>query len=146
MKKLVILSGVVLAFTTGLVLAEDVPQQSLPMTSIIQDLSKEGFIGIHSIKFDDGAYKVEGITKTGSEAKVSVDPQSGLVRKVSDKDKGHLNIMDATKKIENAGYRKVYQIEQTDKGFEAKALDKEGKTVNIKVDGITGSISKGSFF
>jgi len=142
------MSKIILTIVAGLVCfsayAEDMPAKSLPMTTIISDLEKQGYLVIKEIKFKDDAYHVEAIDKQGKEVEVKVNPETGALDQ-SKKSSMSLTMQEAVKKIEAAGYHSIYSIEADDDKYEAKALDKDGKKVSIHVNGNSGEISKDIF-
>lgn len=139
------ISKIIVAVVAGLmsfsVWAADVPAKSLPMSTIISNLEKQGYSGISEIKFKDNAYEVEAHDKQGKEIKAMINPETGNITQTN-KSTMTLTMQEAVKKVESAGYHSIYFVEMESDGYKVKGLDKDGSKVSLEVDGKSGEISK----
>jgi hypothetical protein len=142
-KTLVALSlGCLLSFTA---FADDkVPADAISFSKLLSSLHNAGYNVVLKVEFDDGVYKANVIDPQGRQIKVSIEPTSGEVIKPKS-ETNQLSMMDAVKKVENAGYHNFYKITSGHDKYEIKALDKDNKKVAIEVDTKTGKISKDMF-
>jgi uncharacterized membrane protein YkoI len=112
-----------------------------PLSQILQSLQTQGYSIVRKIKFDDGIYKAEVINQQGKEVKIEVNAQTGKIIKPQG-NKNRLTLLEATQKAEKEGYHNIYKIEADDDEYEVKALDKDGKKVELEIDATTGKVSK----
>lgn len=125
--------------------AADFPEKSMPMTSIIGKLEAKGFVDVYEVEYDDKVYHVKARNAQGKDVEATVDPISGKITPTKVAPSSKITLMDAVKKVEQAGYHNIYKIERSDDKYEMSALDKDGKKVSLEVDGKTGKISSDFF-
>lgn len=136
-----LITGCVLACASTAVLADDMPANSMNMSNILSNLKNEGFVAVHEIKFDDKVFKAEVINSAGNEVDVRIDPLTGKILDPKSEE-NKMSMMDAAKKVEAAGFHNIYSMESEDHGFEIKAMDKDGKKTEIKIDAAGNMTSK----
>ncbi len=142
-----------IVFATQIALADDLPNATIQISAVIQNLQAKGYKNIHEVKFDDGIYKAEASNADGKEIKLHINPQTNEITKIKIEHKiklkpnlGKLSMLDIIKKVEKAGYHHVYKIEFKGKKYEIKALNKNGKKTKLRVNANTGEISKEGWF
>jgi uncharacterized membrane protein YkoI len=137
----VIASGIFFINTNSF--ADDqLPSNSVNLSTVVQNLQKAGYTGIHKIKFEHNVYQAIAINPEGRPVRVAVNPANGEVSKPSKQLQEQLTLLDAVKKVEGAGYTQITKIDLEDNKFEVKATDKNGKKVDVEVDGQTGNIKE----
>lgn len=145
MKNLILfLLGSFLLLTTQTVFADDVPPpNTVPMSTIIKKLKKEGYKIIEKIKYEDSVYEAEVFDDHGVKEKININPQTGQFP--TSKKVKRISILQATEKVEAAGYHGIYKVEYEDGVYEMKAFDKSNKKVKLKIDAESGKISEELF-
>jgi len=137
--------GLLMALNIQAVRADDeaLPSTAIKMSTIIQDLQKKGYNTISKIEYEDGFYEAKVLNSNGEEIKLHINPTTGEILRP----KGihpSTSMLDIVRKIEKAGYHDIYKIECKPKKCEIKALSKEGKKTELKVDPKTGVIREES--
>ncbi len=136
----VLASGLLFAVNS---LADDqLPANAVSASTVLENLQKAGFTGVRKVKFENDVYEAVAINHEGRPVKVAVNPTDGQVSKESKAMAAQLTILDAAKKVEKAGYTHISEIELEKNKFDVKALDKNGKKVDLEVDGQTGNIKE----
>jgi len=145
--------GIFSAFTVQITVAHEAPQNVPNIVPVIQHLQSKGYVPIHEIKFDDGMYKAEIWKGNDQEIKLEINPQTKEITQTKTKQETHpalpavkLSLLEIVKKVEAAGYHSVYKIKFKMSRYEVKALDKEGKKVELNVDANTGKVNKEGWF
>lgn len=137
-----LLGGCLLAFSTQAVLADDIPTTSIQMSSILQNLQTKGYNNVKKIKFEDGEYEAKVINAQGREEKLHINPQTGAILNAPKAAQANITALEAAKKVEAAGYHNIYKLEAEDGNeYEVKAIDKNGKKAELKVNATTGEIT-----
>jgi hypothetical protein len=132
--------ALLLCNVSGALAADKVPDNAMKMSQLLQNIEKNGYGIIKSIKFDDGEYKATAINNQGDEVKLQIAPQSGEILKPKE-NAGGLSIIEATQKVEQAGYRNIFEIDVKKDKYEMKAYDQKDKKVSLDVDAKSGKIS-----
>ncbi|OGV44379.1 MAG: hypothetical protein A3F46_03780 [Legionellales bacterium RIFCSPHIGHO2_12_FULL_42_9] len=149
MKKRIILSvcsGFILVFAAQTALANDIPTTSLPMSKILQVLQSKGYSSVRKVEFEHGTYEVKAISAQGKKVKLNVNPQTGVITNNSKTQNNSISMLMAAQKVEAAGYHGIYKIKSEDGKYEIKALNKDNKKVELKVNVKTGEIKKEGWF
>ena len=148
MKKTILstLGGLFLILSAPIALADDIPSNALPISKILQDLHAKGYTLIKKVEFEHGTYEVKAIGPNGNKMKLQVNPQTGEITNNKSNNAKMMSMLDAVKKVESAGYHNIYKIKQEDNKYEVKALDKNGKKVELKINADTGEIKKEGWF
>ena len=117
--------------------AENTP---VAVSKILENLKAKGYVGLREVELDDNVYKADVVTAEGEALDVKVNATTGEV--MSPKaTPNHLSIVDVAKKVEEAGYR-ITKIKAEGEAYKVRALDKDGKKAALKVNAMTGEISK----
>lgn len=119
----------------------------LPMTQVLQNLQNSGYPSIYKIDLGDNMYEAKVVSKQGAQLTVEVDPKTGNVTSIDDKNPPQLSILYAAKKVEAAGYTHIYNIDLKKHAmgnyyYQMSAYDSQGDKVDVEVNAITGIISK----
>jgi uncharacterized membrane protein YkoI len=131
-----------LVMASPLALAESqLPENAISMSKILDNLKGKGVIAIKEIEYDDGVYKAKIITNDGKSDKITFNPKTGELK--ASENLGGLSAMDIAIKVEGQGYTNIYKMElDSDKKYEVKAVNKDGKRTKLEVDAISGKILK----
>lgn len=117
------------------------PNNSMSMSQILDNLKGKGVMVVKEIEFDDGVYKAKVVNNDGKWDKITFNPKTGEL-KASEK-LGGLTALDIAVKVEGQGYNNIYKMDlDSDKKYEIKALNKDGKRTKLEVDAATGKILK----
>jgi hypothetical protein len=138
------IAGLFLIFASLAVTAAEMPTQiaTMPqMSTILQKLQAKGYSIIREIKFEKGAFEAKAINAQGNEIDIRINPQTGEMFQPT-ANPARLNMLEVVKKVEAAGYHNIYKIKSDDDKYDVKALDNNGKSVEVEVNAITGTISK----
>lgn len=140
-KFLINIAGVVLFCISGFAFAGDLPPtDSISMSTVLKNLQTKGYIAIHEVEFDDGMFEAKVVDAKGQFFKVKVNPTSGEITTNKDSAPVKLSMLDAVKKAESAGYQRIAKIESHRDGYKLKAVDKNNKEVELKINAMTGAI------
>ncbi len=137
--------GSLLAFTSPLLLAEDFKSQPGQMYKALTSLKAKGYVIVKHIEFDDsnGEFKATVVNAEGKNLDLKINAKTGQMSK----DKGDITgwtAIEIAKKVQDAGYKNIYDIntELLGNEYKVKALDDKGDKVSLKVDVETGNIVK----
>lgn len=146
MLKSIFATTILLFFTVAspLVLAEEVPANALPLSKIVENLQSKGYSVVREIEFENGLYVTKAFDPQGQTSKIRIDPISGKI--VEPKAKATtLSLLDVLRRLENGGFHGISKISFERGQYEAIALDRDGKKVDLDIDGKTGEITKDWF-
>lgn len=131
-----------LVMSSPLALAEtQLPENTMSMSKVLDNLKNKGIVAVKEIEFDDGVYKAKIIMNDGKSDKITFNPKTGELK--ASENLGGLSAMDIATKVEGLGFTRIYKMElDSDKKFEVKAVNKDGKRMKLEVDAITGKILK----
>lgn len=144
MKKHTVLSliaGCTMALISAPIFADDLPAKTMPMSTILKNLQTDGYLVVEKIKFKDGFYKAEVINSEGREIDVKLSSETGKIVEPKESKQG-MNMLAAVKKAEEAGYHSISKVKSKKDVYKIKALDKEGKEADLKIDAFSGVITK----
>lgn len=137
--------GSLLAFTSPLLLAEDFKSQPGQMYKVLTNLKAKGYVIVKHIEFDDsnGEFKATVVNAEGKNLDLKINPKTGQMSK----EKGDITgwtAIEIAKKVQDAGYKNIYDIntEMLGNEYKVKALDDKGEKVSLKVEVKTGNITK----
>lgn len=137
--------GSLLAFAAPLSLADSAQSQPGQMYKVLTELKAKGYVIVKKIEFDgsNGAFMANVVNAEGKNLKLQIDPQTGKIAK----EKGDITgwtAMEAAKKVQDAGYTNIYEINTETFGnqFDVKALNDKGEKISLKVDVKSGNITK----
>lgn len=133
--------GSILTLSAPLVMAEKMPDNTVKMSKILEELKEKGFASVQKIEFEDGKYIAKAINSLGKEIKIHLNATSGKIEEPKDFFQP-LSALTVAKEVEKAGFKKIFEIEADGEKFEVKALDAQGKKVELKVDARSGEIKK----
>lgn len=119
---------------------QQLPDNTMKMSQILQKMQQDGFTVIKEIKFDGKNYLAKAINSDGSDIKLEISPTGEIM---NPKEIDHnIPMLDAVQKVENAGYKSITEIDASKKKYEIKAFDKNNKEVKLKVDAKSGQIKE----
>ena len=131
-----IAAGTVFAFGEN-----KLPDNSMSMTKVLGDLKSKGVSLVQEIEFDNGVYKAKVVNNEGKSYKITFNPQTGELKGADNL--GGLSAMDVAEKIQGQGYTNIYEMDlNSDKKYEAKALNKDGKRTKLEIDAVSGRVLK----
>lgn len=137
--------GAALAFTSPLVLAGNMKSEPGQMVKVLNDLKAKGYTIVKKVEFNDnnGDYKADVVNAEGKNLEITVNPKTGKMVKPKDDITGW-TAFEIAKKVNNAGYKNIYEINTELLGHEykIKALSEKGEKIIIKADVETGKITK----
>ena len=115
--------------------------QTISMTKALENLDAKGYKIIRNISLIDGYYTASSYNTEGRSVTVSVDVKTGAV---TTSDKTFFSALEISKKLEQQGYHDVYKmnLEGLRDQYEIKALNAQGKKVELRVNALTGEIKK----
>ena len=137
--------GSLIAFSSSTAFAVDVKSQPGQMLKALVFLQSKGFIIVKKIEFqkDSGIYKANVVNAEGKSLEIKVNAETGEMQKPQEDITGWTAIQIA-KKLEDAGYKNIYEINTQLLGheYDVKVLDEKGNQLSIKVDVESGNITK----
>ena len=137
--------GSLLAFTSPLTLAEASKSQPGQMVKVLDDLKDKGYVIVKKIDFDNdkGMYKAKVVNAQGKNIEIQINAQSGEMVKPKDDIEG-LTAIEIAKKVQDAGYSNIYEIntEMLGNHYDVKVLDDKGNKLSLKVDPKSGNVVK----
>lgn len=140
MRKL-LAAGILFGLSSFVVAAEMAPKETLPMSKILETLHEQGYNVVLKVELEGDAFKAKVIDAKGKEVKIEIASETGKVNR-SKAQPTNLTMVEAVKKVEEAGYKNIYKISTGHNEYEMKAYDKENKKVSLDVDSATGKINK----
>ncbi len=124
---------------TGMAYAEIM--QTQPLVSVLQSLKSNGYISVKKIELVQGEYHVNALNDQGDPVDIRINAHSGEIIS-SAKIDPHINMLEVVERIETMGFGGVYSVEATNNHYEVLCLDPNGKQARLKVDAVTGAITK----
>ena len=144
MKTKHLLLTALLCSTCTFAFADMVPANAVPMETVLQNLEKAGYTAVQKVTFDDGFYEAKAVNASGVSTEIKLNPAGTIVTPTSNS--GGVSMMDAVKAVEAAGYHGISKIELKKEAFQIEALDNQNNKIDLKVDAITGAVTKASWF
>lgn len=137
--------GSLLAFAATAAIADNAKSQPGQMYKALGDLKAKGYVIVKKIEFDNnnGEFKADVVNAEGKTINLYVNPKTGNMSKEQGAITGW-TAMEVAKKVQDAGYNNIYEINTEIFGNEyaVKALDDKDQKVSLKVDVRTGNITK----
>ena len=137
--------GTALVLASPFALAGDKKSEPGHMVKVLNDLKAKGYTIVKKVEFDDdnGEYKADVVNAAGKDLEIIVNPKTGKMVKPKEDITGW-NALEIAKKVQDAGYKNIYEINTELMGdeYKVKALDEQGEKISIKVDIKSGKITK----
>lgn len=116
--------------------------QSAPIavSKVLQSLEAQGYVAVRDVELDNGVYKADVISTDGAKQDIEVNAMSGAI-KGHKNPPNHFSAIDIAKKVEDAGYQ-ITKMESDGDTYKVKSLDRDGKKTSLKVNAMTGDITK----
>lgn len=120
---------------------------NVPMSTVLQNLKSKGYDIISKVDLDKEkeVYNIEAMSPQGKELAITMNAQSGEITSPKQNPLPHINLDEAVKRVEGAGYHDIYMVEYGSGKYIVRAQDPKNKKVKLKVDGTTGDIAKAWF-
>ncbi len=136
-----------LAIAAPFVFADAPKTQPGEMLKVLNDLKSKGFTIVKKIEFnvENGAFEAKVVNAEGKNISIQINAQSGEMTKLVSDIEG-LTALDIAKKVSDAGYSNIFEIntELFGNEYEVMAMDSKGQKIKLKVDVKSGKISKTS--
>lgn len=123
-----------LSMTSGVAMA----QTALTAPQVQSKLTEQGYTKVKDVKFKDGMWRAEAKSANGDHVNVRIDAKTGQV--YPDEQVSKLSKQDVRAALETQGYTDVHDVDFDDGVWSAKAHNKSGNKVKLKVDGDTGKV------
>lgn len=137
--------GSIFAFASPLSLADTAQSQPGQMYKVLTALQSKGYVIVKKVEFDKskGDYMAKVVNAEGKNITLQINPQTGELTK----EKGDITgwtAIEVAKKVEDAGYKNIYEINTEIFGneYDVKVLNDKGEKVSLKVDVKSGNITK----
>jgi hypothetical protein len=118
---------------------------AMSMTEVLSKLDAAGYNVIKEVELGrNGTYKVEAMNSKGQKVEFVVDPAKPMIEKQAQATK-MLTASEVAKKVMDAGYTNITKIKFEGSRYDVKAMDKQGKSVKMDVNAVTGEITKDWF-
>jgi hypothetical protein len=131
-----------LVLVGSFVLAADIsPMNTAPISSVLINLQKAGYVAVQSVEFKNNAYDAQAINAQGKQIDVQLNNQAIIVSPIGSPN-AKVTMLSALKAVKQAGYMTVYAIEANDMTYSVQALNNNGKKVDLIVDEITGAVTQ----
>lgn len=130
-------------FVAPLAMAEEttLPEDTVQMSKLIKNLQDAGYNVILKVEFDDGQYRANVIDLQGKPMRLEIAPTTGEITKPK-QETTSFTILEAAKKVEDAGYNKIYKISTQKDKVEIKAFGKDNKKVTFDINTKTGEMKE----
>lgn len=112
-----------------------------PVSVVLQKLKAEGYIAVKKIKLVDDEYQVNAINNLGETADILINSYTGELISMK-KIEPHISMFEIVEKVEAVGYGNITAIEAKNNDYEIMAVDRVGKETQLRVDAITGKVTK----
>lgn len=126
--------GAISLGVSGLAMA----QKAMTAPQVQAKLTEQGYTRIDDVKFKDGMWRADAKSANGAHVNLRIDARTGQV--YPDQQVSTLSEQDVRAALETQGYTRVHDVDFDDGVWKAKAHNKSGKKVKLKVDGNTGKV------
>ena len=133
--------------------ADSTSHGSLETPEVIIHLQEQGYTSIEEIVLNHNSYEAIVITAENKITKLFIDAETNEIYDSKPIAKNgikfhpaKLTMLEAVKKVEEAGYHHIYHIELIDGKYKVKALYKNEVSTELNVDGNTGVLKKKWWF
>lgn len=136
--------AVALATAAGGALAHDHDRgdrraaDSMTAPQVRAALEADGYTDIRDVEFDDGMWKADAKSAEGRDVDLRIDAKTGRI--YPENATPTLGEADIRAKLSAAGYTNVRDVEFDDGLWKAEADDRDGRKVDLRLDGGTGAI------
>ncbi|HCE5319998.1 TPA: PepSY domain-containing protein [Legionella pneumophila] len=111
---------------------------TVKLSTILQQLSDQGYKNIHDAEINDGVLTVEGSNEQGVKFEIHLDPATGKILKKQEHPQPKYSIIDITKKIETEGKFKIIEIEFDEGIYKIKGETDSHEKKELHIDPNTG--------
>lgn len=113
-------------------------QKALTAPQVQSKLTEQGYTKVNDVKFKDGMWHADAKSANGDHVNLRIDAKTGQV--YPDEQVSKLSKQDVHAALETQGYTDVHDVKFDDGVWKAKAHNKSGNKVKLKVDGNTGKV------
>lgn len=128
----------ILGLGAGAVSTRAVAQQAMTQPQVQAKLAAKGYLKVHDVEFDDGMWKADAKSADGTRMELHVDAKTGQI--YPDNAVSKLSDQDIRASLETQGYTHVHDVEFEDGMWQAKADNRAGKKVELKLDPADGKV------
>lgn len=140
MKKIIFyMGGLILCF--GCMNAYPQVMQTQPVSAILQILKNDGYLAIQKVELVNDEYQVQALDNEGEPVDIRINSHSGEIISMKKTD-SHISMLEVVEKIEGVGYSGITSIAAQNSHYQVTAMGPDGKKTLLKVDAVTGKISK----
>lgn len=115
-----------------------VAQKALTAPQVQAKLTEQGYTKVNDVKFKDGMWHADARSANGDRVDLRIDAKTGRV--YPDEQVSKLSEQDVRAALETQGYTDVHDVDFDDGVWNAKADNRSGNKVVLKVDSSTGKI------
>lgn len=118
------------------------PSNWMSVEQVLDKVHAAGYHDVDKIERENGRYEVKATDADGRRVKLRLDPVSGevLAPAAGAAQANWMSIEQVQTRLQAAGYHDFSKIERDDGKYEVKALDAEGRRVELKLDPVSGEI------
>ncbi|BCZ95967.1 PepSY domain-containing protein [Legionella pneumophila serogroup 1] len=138
LKPIILFSGLLVAPFAMAEATKAEETSTVKLSTILQQLSDQGYKNIHDAEIDDGVLTVEGSNEQGVKFEIHLDPATGKILKKQEHPQPKYSIIDITKKIENEGKFKIIEIEFDEGIYKIKGETANHEKRKLYIDPNTG--------
>ncbi|HAT8178335.1 TPA: PepSY domain-containing protein [Legionella pneumophila] len=138
LKPMILFSGLLVAPFAMADAIKSEETSAVKLSTILQQLSDQGYKNIHDAEIDDGILTVEGSNEQGVKFEIHLDPATGKILKKQEHPQPKYSIIDITKKIENEGKFKIIEIEFDEGIYKVKGETDNHEKKELHIDPNTG--------
>lgn len=99
LKPIILFSGLLVAPFAMAEATKAEETSTVKLSTILQQLSDQGYKNIHDAEIDDGVLTVEGSNEQGVKFEIHLDPATGKILKKQEHPQPKYSIIDITKKL-----------------------------------------------
>ena len=122
------------------------PAPKTAMVQVLQNLQTAGYFAIKEIEYEDGIYKVTGLSDKGKKVKAIISPSgeipSSLPFSKVAPTQPPVTMLQAIQKVVASGCSDIREIKIKSNYYKISGFDSKGKEIEFKVDKTTGKVSK----
>ena len=132
--------GMTALIAAPFVVATENQSAPIAVSKVLQNLQAQGYVAVREVELDNGVYKADVISTNGAKQDIEINAMSGVITGPKNLP-NHFSSIDIAKKVEDAGYQ-ISKMELDGDVYKIKGLDREGKKKALKVNAMTGEITK----
>lgn len=122
------------------------PAPKAAMVQVLQNLQTSGYSAIKEIEYEDGVYKVTGLSDSGKKVKAVISPSGEMPANLPFSKvvptQPPVTMLQAIQKVVAAGCNDIREVKTKSNYYKIEGFDSKGKDVEFKVDKTTGKVSK----